>query len=109
MEPEAGARKSTPTTQKAEATQRPSLAEELAIIKQARAKLNAGDLAGCEAALTTHRQKFTPPRLASEALVVRVELLLKRGQREQAKRLAAPLMKDNSPYRARMETLLSSP
>lgn len=107
VEPESSAVNEAPT-QKAE-SRRPSLAEELAIIKKARASLNAGDLAGCEAALTIHKQKFSPPRLASEALVVRVELLLRRGQREQAKRLAAPLMRANSPYRARMETLLSHP
>lgn len=93
--------------QKLDSAERPSLAEELALIKRARSSLNAGDLAGCQAALAEHGKKFNPPRLASEALVVRVELLVKQGKTAEARRLAAPLMRENSPYRARMETLLS--
>jgi len=88
---------------------RPSLAEELAIIKQARDRLSAGDVRGAESALSEHAQKFQPPRLSSEARVIRVEILMKQGKKEEARQVAAPLMKENSPYRARMETLFSSP
>jgi hypothetical protein len=88
---------------------RPSLGEELAIIKQARDRLSSGDMRGAEAALSQHAQRFQPARLASEARVIRVEILMKQGKTTEAKQLAAPLMTENSPYRARMETLLSSP
>lgn len=107
-EPQSGARaEARKTSPSASDAARPSLAEELKIIKDARQKLNAGDLAGAEATLSVHQKKFQPPRLSSEALVLRVEILIKRGKMAEARALAAPLMKENSPYRARMETLLS--
>lgn len=87
----------------------PSLADELAQIKKARGFLQAGDLSGCAGALAEHSRRFSPPRLSTEALVIRVELLLRQGKTAEAKRLAAPLLTENSPYRARISTLLSHP
>ncbi len=87
----------------------PSLADELAQIQKARSLLSSGDLAGCSSALAEHAQKFQPPRLSTEARVIRVELLLKQGRPAEAKALAEPLLRDDSPYRARISRLLSAP
>lgn len=87
--------------------ERPSLKEELALLQRARAALGSGNISQCEALLQEHRTRFVPPRLASEARVLRVESLVGQGRIGEAKSLAAPLLKADSPYRARMETLLS--
>ena len=90
-----------------DATQRPTLKEELAHLQRARAALNSGNISLCEALLQEHRNRFVPPRLASEARVLRVEAYVAQGRMAEAKATAAPLLKSDSPYRARMETLLS--
>lgn len=87
--------------------ERPSLKEELALLQRARAALGSSNISQCEALLQEHRTRFVPPRLASEARVLRVESLVAQGRIGEAKSLAAPLLKADSPYRARMETLLS--
>gem|GEM_PF-4672407 len=93
---------------RAEKSKRPSLAEELALLKKARGLMASGYWSAAQAALNEHKKRFVPARLSAEARVIRVEILLKTGKRAAANRAAAPLMRKNSPYRARMETLLSS-
>lgn len=95
-------------TTQPEKSKGPSLADEIALLKKARGLMASGDWSAAQAALTQHRKQFVPARLSAEARVIRVEILLKTGKRAEASRAAAPLMKKNSPYRARMETLLSS-
>lgn len=87
--------------------ERPTLKEELAHLQRARAELNSGNISQCEALLQEHHTRFVPPRLASEARVLRVEAYVAQGRMAEAKATAAPLLKADSPYRARMETLLS--
>lgn len=87
--------------------ERPSLKEELALLQRARTALSSGNISACEALLQEHRTKFVPARLASEARVLRVESLMAQGRKAEAEKLAAPLLRGDSPYRARMETLLS--
>jgi hypothetical protein len=83
-----------------------SLAEELAAIRAARAKLGAGDASGAIAALDDYARRFPDGKLRPEATVIRVEALVKRGDRASARSVAAPLLRDESPYSKRLHNLL---
>jgi hypothetical protein len=86
----------------------PSLAAELDAIRPAKARLAAGDAAGALARVRQYRAQFPKGRLAVEATVIEVEALVKLGQRSAAEKLAAPLLQGESPYAARLRTLLGT-
>lgn len=86
----------------------PSLAMETARIAEAHAKLGAGDAAGCLAVLDRYQRDFPRGRLSQEALVVRIQALLARGDRASAEALGRRFLAANpsSPYAARVRSLL---
>lgn len=88
------------------AASEPSLAAELDAIRPAKARLASGDAAGALAQVRQYRAQFPKGRLGVEATVIEVEALVALGQRSAAERLAAPLLKGDSPYAARLRTLL---
>ncbi|HEX2878902.1 MAG TPA: hypothetical protein VHO25_05135, partial [Polyangiaceae bacterium] len=86
----------------------PSLAAELDAIRPAKTRLAAGDAAGALAQVRQYRSQFPKGRLAVEATVIEVEALVALGQRSAAEKRAAPLLKGDSPYAARLRTLLGA-
>jgi hypothetical protein len=88
-------------------TAEPSLAAELDAIRPAKTRLAAGDAAGALAQVRQYRTQFPKGRLAVEATVIEVEALVALGQRSAAEKQAAPLLKGDSPYAARLRTLLT--
>jgi hypothetical protein len=89
-------------------TVEPSLAAELDAIRPAKTRLAAGDAAGALAQARQYRARFPKGRLGVEATVIEVEALVALGQRGAAEKLAAPLLKGDSPYATRLRTLLGS-
>lgn len=88
------------------AASEPSLAAEMDAIRPAKARLASGDAAGALAQVRQYRAQFPKGRLGVEATVIEVEALVALGQRSAAEKLAAPLLKGDSPYAARLRTLL---
>jgi hypothetical protein len=84
----------------------PSLAAELDAIRPAKARLASGDARGALTQIRQYRAEFPNGKLGVEATVIEVEALVALGQRGAAERLAAPLLKGDSPYAARLRTLL---
>ena len=85
----------------------PSLAEEVAALKIAKAALASGDAAESLRDLDAYRIRFPRGRLAQEASVVRIEALLKSGNQAAANAAADRFLNANpdSPYSARVRTL----
>lgn len=83
-----------------------SLAAELALIRRARSALGTGNAAEALGLLAEYQTSFSAPQLGSEALVVRVEALLRLGRKEEARRLAAPLLTGDSLYAQRLRALV---
>ncbi len=85
-----------------------SLADEVAALDVARKAVLAGDPNGAITALDAHDVRFPRGALADEALVLRVESLVKRGDGVGARALAEPFLKRNprGTYANRVHTLL---
>ncbi|WP_441292544.1 hypothetical protein ACSRUE_21050 [Sorangium sp. KYC3313] len=64
-----------------------ALGEQVAMIDRARDALAAGDAAGCLAALDAHDSKFPRSAMGEEATVLRVEALIRLGDRARAAEL----------------------
>jgi hypothetical protein len=86
----------------------PSLAEEVAAIKSAKAALASGNAGQSLRELDNYRARFPRGRLAQEAAVVRIEALLKSGNSAAANAAADRFLSANasSPYAARVHTLI---
>ena len=86
----------------------PSLAEEVAAIRSAKRALAAGDAAQALRELQAYQAHFPRGRLAQEAQVVRIEALLKLGNRAAANAAADRFLSahPDSPYAARVHTLI---
>lgn len=86
----------------------PSLADEVAAIKQAKVALASGDAAQALRELDNYRARFPRGRLAQEASVVRIESLLKAGNEAAANSAADRFLSANgdSPYAARVRSLV---
>lgn len=84
----------------------PSLADELAAIRAARATLARGNASGALAAVAEYDKKFPVGRLKQEARVVEIEALMRLGQTAKAERIAQPFLKNQSPYSERVRSLL---
>ena len=86
----------------------PSLAEEVAAIKSAKAALASGNASQSLHELDSYRAHFPHGRLAQEANIVRIEALLKSGNVSAANALADRFLAANtgSPYAARVHTLI---
>lgn len=86
----------------------PSLAEEVAAIKSAKAALASGNASQSLHELDAYRTRFPRGRLAQEASIVRIEALLKSGNASAANALADRFLAANadSPYAARVHSLI---
>ena len=84
------------------------LAEELAAVETARALLARGDAKGCLAQLALYDKTFPRGVLAQEAVVLRIDALVRSGDRAGARVLADRALAGNrsSPYAARIRSLV---
>jgi hypothetical protein len=86
------------------------LAEEIGVIDRARASLNAGNPSEALRALDEHDRRFDDPRLAPEALYLRMEARVRLGDRAGAERAAREILEKypGGPQVGRAEELLRS-
>jgi TolA-binding protein len=84
------------------------LVGELLALDGARAALGRGDLAGAQAALGRYGERYPRGKLATEARILRIELLLRQGNREAAHRDASDFLQAHprSPHAPRLRALL---
>jgi hypothetical protein len=87
---------------------RPSLALEVAALDEARSLLASGNAPGALARLDRYQQEFPQGILQQEALFVRVDALMRAGQRPAALALGEPFLAAHpaSPLARRMRSLL---
>ena len=85
-----------------------SLTDEVAAIDAARATLDQGDARGCLAKLDAYQRAFPRGALWQEATVMRIDALLRAGDRKGARALADRFLARNpaSPYSARIRSLV---
>ncbi|WP_438018270.1 outer membrane protein assembly factor BamD [Sorangium sp. So ce315] len=85
-----------------------ALREQVAMIDRARDALRAGDAAGCLAALDAHDERFPRSAMAEEATVLRIEALLRLGDRARAADLGERFLasRPTSPHAAGVRALL---
>lgn len=88
-----------------------SLAEEIRVLDQARSALAAGDATRAGRLLDAYEQSRHGPTLTQEAALLRVRLLLARGQRRDAARLARRIIAEHpeSAHAHSLRTLASEP
>lgn len=88
-----------------------SLAEEIRVLDQARSALAAGDATRAGRLLDAYEQSRHGPTLTREAALLRVRLLLARGQRRDAARLARRIIAEHpeSAHAHSLRTLASEP
>lgn len=72
-----------------------ALAEELKALDRARSALRAGDAAGALQELARYDRAYPRGALRSEALMVRVEALVRSGRKTEAEKLAEPILTAN--------------
>jgi TolA-binding protein len=103
--PQSAAPRSRLATDTEDGAPQPGLAEELRMLDEARATLARGDLAGADAALARHRQRFPRPVLGEERQALVVELTFRRGDYAGARRQLEVLRRQSphSPQLARLE------
>lgn len=91
--------------------ERPSLAEEVALLDRAREAVASGDAGRALAALDDHTRRFPGGALGQEALVLRIEALSMRGDRAAATRLGESFLKSfpQSPLAPRVRSRLGLP
>jgi hypothetical protein len=84
------------------------LAEESALLMEARAELRSGDLRGAQATLDRLRQKYPRGVLGQEREVLSIELLSVRGDEETARRKARSFVAahPNSPHSPKLQRFL---
>jgi len=87
-----------------------TLSAELATLDQARAALAAGDAPRSLGILDRYHARFPSGGMAPEAAVLRIEVLLKAGDRPAAQRAADAFLASSptSPYAPRIQSLLSA-
>jgi len=98
---------SSAVTDAPKSTSAPSLAEEVAAIKSAKAALASGNAGQSLREIDAYRARFPRGRLAQEATVVRIEALLKSGNASAANAAADRFLAANpdSPYSSRVRSL----
>lgn len=89
----------------------PSVRRELELIALGREALSKGDTRACLDAMDLHDREFPSGQFALEAKVMRIEAAFAAGNRSGARQLARDYLaaNPNSPYEARIRSLLSSP
>ena len=85
------------------------LAEEVALVDQARGALARGDGAAAITALDSYQARFKQPKFAPEALYLRMESLLRLGRAAAARAVAERLVSEypRSPHTARARQVMS--
>jgi hypothetical protein len=85
-----------------------SLSAELQAIEEARAAFAAGDNRGALRLLDAYPRRFPRPRLNTEATVLRIEILVKSGDRDGAATLGKRFLARHaaSPYARRVRSLI---
>ena len=101
----------SPTSSASPASSTPSagsLGDEVALLEAARRALVGGDATDALATLDTYATKFPRGALSTEALVLRIQSLLARGDRNAAKSLAEGFLRayPASPYAERVRRLI---
>ena len=88
-----------------------SLAAELSAIEDARSALGRRDYAGALRLLDDYTRRFSKRHLDSEATVLRIETLAKKGDRDAAARLGQSFLAGhpNGPYARRVRSLVGDP
>ena len=89
----------------------PTLADELRLIERARSALAANDVAAADQALAVHARTFPSGVFAEEAHVLRIDSMMRRGDRARATRAASAYLATHpeSPYAPRLHALLGDP
>ncbi|WP_438027232.1 hypothetical protein [Sorangium sp. So ce233] len=87
-----------------------ALGEQVAMIDRARHALGAGDAAGCLAALDAHDARFPRSAMGEEATVLRIEALIRLGDRARAADLGQRFLasRPTSPHAAGVRALLGA-
>jgi len=77
------------------------------LLDRARGALRSGDLAGASAMLDDHARSFADGALAPEATVIRIDVLVARGSRDDARALARDFLTryPQSPLAARVRAM----
>jgi hypothetical protein len=85
-----------------------SLSAEIRVLDTARAAVDARNPTAAQRALDSYAQRFPQGHLKPEAAVLRLAVLVRRGNRQAAKSLAAQLLANESynAYEARIRSLL---
>jgi len=85
-----------------------SLSAEIRVLDSARAAVDARNPTAAQRALDSYAQRFPQGHLKPEAAVLRLAVLVRRGNRQAAKSLAAQLLANESynAYEARIRSLL---
>ena len=88
-----------------------NLGAEVKLLDQARRDLKRGKPGAALASLHEYQRKFPRGRLFSEALVLRLDALVRLGQREQARQIADRYLKMNprAPHGPRIRKLVGAP
>jgi len=101
----------TPPTGAAPSQERvSSLAREIALLDESRASLARGDATGALKLLDQHAQQFARGNLGPEAVVMRIEALMRLGDERAARALASQFALDhpNDSHLARIQSLLTN-
>jgi TolA-binding protein len=87
---------------------RPGLSDEVRLVERARTALHAGDLASARTALDEHTSQFPRGALADEVAVLRIDILVRSGDRPSAERAARLYLAAHptSPHAPRLRDLL---
>ena len=88
-----------------------SVPEEIRTLERARGRLEAGDPALALSILDAYKARFPDPVMAPEAATLRIEALLRAGDRPAALRAASAFLEKEpgTPYAARIQSLLGRP
>jgi hypothetical protein len=102
-----GSIRSAPTATGSPAT----FTDELATLDSARHAIDAGDAARALSILDGYAQRFAAGVMGQEASILRVEALVKAGDRSAAERAADEFLRKNptTPYAARVRSLVGAP
>jgi hypothetical protein len=102
-----GSTRSVPTVTGSPAT----FTDELATLDSARHAIDAGDAARALSILDGYAQRFAAGVMGQEASILRVEALVKAGDRSAAERAADEFFRKNptTPYAARVRSLVGAP
>jgi hypothetical protein len=103
--------RSSPKSSEPSASNGSTLPVELAMLERARAAMGVGELTRAVSLLDGYAARYPRGAMAPEAAVLRIETLVKMGDRPAATRFANAFLAGDphSPYAARIQSLLAAP